>query len=231
MTAEAPPPPTDLPLLRASLARWILRLALAVAIAYGIHLFLNWSMDLARTLPPGPGLAMETALVALALLAYAALIAIPFVPGIEIGLSLIVMRGADIAVPVYLATVLGLSLAYLAGRLLPYPWLRRVLADLHMRRACALLDRLEPLSDQRRLVLLRRELPRRLGALAVNYRYLLLAGLVNLPGNVLIGGGGGICLVAGLTRLFRPRATLITIALAVLPFPLVVWIWGPGIFG
>lgn len=33
-------------------------------------------------------------------------------------------------------------------------------------------------------------------------RYVALAVLLNIPGNVVIGGGGGIAFAAGMTRLF-----------------------------
>lgn len=231
MRTPHPANPPDLPPLGASLLRMALRLIAAIALAYGVLQFLDWSMDLAKSLPPGTGLAMETTLIALALLIYALLIAIPFVPGIEIGITLVLLRGADIALAVYLATALGLTIAYLAGRLMPLTWLRRVLADLRLRRACAFLDRIAPMSDAHRVDLLRSALPSRFGNAAITYRYLLLAGLINLPGSGLIGGGGGICLAAGLTHLFRPRITLITIALAVIPFPLTVWLLGPTFLG
>jgi hypothetical protein len=55
------------------------------------------------------------------------------------------------------------------------------------------------------------------------YRYALIAMAVNLPGNALIGGGGSILFVAGLSRLFRPWAMAGTIALAVAPVPLMIW--------
>ena len=47
-----------------------------------------------------------------------------------------------------------------------------------------------------------------------------------MPGSGLIGGGGGICLLAGLTGVFAPRATFLTLALAVAPVPLLVWMTG-----
>ena len=229
MTVDPGPEPGPPPPLRGALLRTLLRLAAVVALAYGVHLALGWVMAWTETMPPTTGSALRIAILGAALIAYALLIAIPFVPGIEIGVSLILMRGAEVAVLVYLATVLGLALAYFAGRLMPYRWLYRLFEDLRLRRACRLLARIQPLSPDRRLALLRQRLPGWLGSWAVSYRYLLLAGLINLPGSMLIGGGGGICMVAGLTRLFKPRATVLTIALAVLPFPIAVWFWGPGL--
>lgn len=230
MAGDAPPPGAyPLPPLRASLWRTALRLLAILALAFAAHLLLDWVMGRTEALPPGSGLALRVTILGGVLVVYALLIAIPFVPGIEVGFSLIMMRGAEVVWPVYAATVLGLILAYLAGRFIPYRWLQRVFLDLRLTRASALIDALQPLSPDRRLALMRARLPGRLGNLAVGWRYLLLAGLINLPGSALIGGGGGICLLAGLTGLFRMRATVLTILLAVLPFPLAVWFWGPGV--
>jgi len=223
------PPGTELPPLRGAILRTGLRVVAVVAIAFAIHLFLNWVMLWTDTMETGTGLVLRLTILGAVLTAYAVLIAVPFVPGVEIGMSLILMRGAEVAVLVYLATVAGLLLAFMVGCLVPLPWLRRIFLDLRLTRAADVLTQMHSLSPAHRLALLRRALPRRLGALAVDYRYLLLALLINLPGSGLIGGGGGISMFAGLTGLFDKRATLITIALAVLPFPLFVWFWGPGL--
>lgn len=229
MRKDPGPDHPSLPPLRLSLLNTAMRLAGVVVFAFLMHLFLGWVMERTEAMAPGTGMVLRFAVFGGVLIAYALLIAVPFVPGIEIGMSLVLMRGAEVAPFVYIATVAGLMLAYFAGRRVPYRWLHRVFLDLRLTRACAMLDRAQPLAPAQRLALLRRSLPNWLGALAVDYRYLLLAGLINLPGSALIGGGGGICLLAGLTGLFRPRTTLITVALAVLPFPLVFWLWGPGL--
>jgi hypothetical protein len=51
------------------------------------------------------------------------------------------------------------------------------------------------------------------------YRYVVLALAVNTPCNSVIGGGGGIMLMAGLSGLFSPLAVFATMALAVSPVP------------
>jgi len=38
-----------------------------------------------------------------------------------------------------------------------------------------------------------------------------------------VGGGGGLLLLAGMSRLFRAGPVALTLALAVAPVPLVVW--------
>jgi uncharacterized membrane protein YdjX (TVP38/TMEM64 family) len=45
-------------------------------------------------------------------IAYVVLLAIPFVPGAELGFFLLLLFGADIAPIVYGATVIGMTLAY-----------------------------------------------------------------------------------------------------------------------
>ena len=51
---------------------------------------------------------------------------------------------------------------------------------------------------------------------------LVLAVLFNLPGNALIGGGGGIAMMAGMSRLYSFPAYLLLIAVAILPGPILV---------
>lgn len=56
----------------------------------------------------------------------------------------------------------------------------------------------------------------------LRHRYLALAVALNLPGNTLLGGGGGIALMAGLSGLYPMPAYLTTVAIAVAPVPLLV---------
>lgn len=203
--------------------RIALRVALVLAIAYGAHLLMNWVIEKADALGPSIGPQMMIGFVLLVLIAYALLIAVPFVPGIEIGLSLLVIRGPDVAFVVYLATVVGLMIAFCVGRFVPYSWLHRLFEDLHLKAASRMIERIAPLDRRERLELLRTGLPGWARPFAVDGRYLVLAGIINLPGNALLGGGGGICMVAGLSRLFGTTATALTIAIAVAPVPLAIW--------
>lgn len=59
-------------------------------------------------------------------------------------------------------------------------------------------------------------------SIAIRYRYVAIALAVNMPGNSLIGGGGGIMIIAGLSGVFTPLATFLTIMIAVSPVPLAV---------
>ncbi len=211
------PPPLPLGILRSAL-----RLIALVALAYALHRLIIWAepqLEASRYSWAMPGLTLAM------LLLYAVMIAIPFVPGIEIGLTLLMISGPDWALPVWIATTLGLGLALIVGCRVPYSWLHRGFLDLHLTGACSLLERIQPLSTAERVALLQSHLPARIGARFVQFRYLVLAVLINIPGNSVIGGGGGIALLAGLSGLFRLPMALLTVALATSPVPLMVWLF------
>jgi len=161
---------------------------------------------------------------------YCILLAVPFVPGAEIGIGLMVMLGPRIALLVYLCTVAGLSLAFLFGRLIPLSVLANFSQDVKLERTSRLLREIEPMSKQQRLALLVNRAPKRFVPLLLRYRYLALAVALNIPGNYLIGGGGGIGLFAGVSRLYSVSGYLLTIALSVAPVPLAVFFFGTHLF-
>lgn len=204
--------------------RTLWRLVVIAAFVLAIVQLSGWIMEQTKS---ADGLSMAGfGVIALILLAYAALIAVPFVPGVEIGVGLMLVLGAPIAPFVYLATVMGLMAAFVAGKVLPYATLHRLLIDLRLRAACRLLERIEALTPAARLALLHNTLPRWLAPLATRYRYVTLGMLINLPGNSLLGGGGGLSLLAGLSRLYSVPVVALTFALATAPVPLLVWLTG-----
>ncbi|WP_227445379.1 hypothetical protein [Cognatishimia sp. F0-27] len=152
--------------------------------------------------------------------AYIGLLALPFVPGAEIGIAMLAAFGPSIAPLIYIATVASMMLAFTIGRFLPIGALERLLSLLHMTRAAALVARVAPLSGEARLAMLLDGHSKRAVSLGLRYRYIALALAVNTPGNSLIGGGGGIMMIAGLSGIFSPVATFLTIILAVSPVPL-----------
>ena len=154
--------------------------------------------------------------------AYVGLLALPFVPGAEIGLAMLAAFGASIAPLIYVATVASMMLAYTVGRFLPIRALERLLSFLRMRRAAALVTRVARLSPEGRLAMLLDGQSPRAIKLGLRYRYIAIALAVNTPGNSIIGGGGGIMMMAGLSGIFTPIATFLTILLAVSPVPLAV---------
>lgn len=205
--------------------RNLLRLALIAATIYALHLLIGWAT---AKLEASGNMPLMIGLIAALLIVYALLMALPFAPGIEIGVSLLLLRGAEVAPFVYAATVAGLSLAFLVGRYIPYAWLQATFDDLGLVRAGQLLARVAPLDREARLAVLAERVPRVAHPIVGRGRYLLLAGLLNLPGNVLLGGGGGLAFIAGLSRLYGTTATLAVMALGVLPVPLWVWLYGTG---
>jgi len=158
--------------------------------------------------------------------AYAVLIAVPFVPGVEIGLTLIGMFGPRIVFLVYVTTLGGLAIAFTAGRLIPLTGLIRLLRDLQFQRASRLLEIIEPMDGADRLAFMVSKAPNRLLPFLLRHRYFALAIVINLPGNIVIGGGGGIALMAGVSRLYSVPGFLATIVLAVAPVPLAILLYG-----
>jgi hypothetical protein len=157
---------------------------------------------------------------------YSVLLAVPFVPGAEIGVALMAMLGPRIALLIYLCTLTGLSASFVLGRLIPLRALIRLAGDLKLERTRRLLEDIEPLDKKARLNLMIQRAPKRLVPMLLRYRYLALAAALNIPGNYIIGGGGGIALFAGASRLFSVSGFLITIILAVAPVPIAVMIFG-----
>jgi hypothetical protein len=204
--------------------RAIVQLSALVLVVWALHSFIDRTLT-QMSLRDDGDMIMIGVLVLL-VLAYAFMIAIPFVPGIEIGMSLLALRGLEIAPFLYLATVSGLMLAYGMGQWLSHDWLAARCRDLRLSRIADMLEQARDLSPKERLAQLEARLPAGLARHAIRWRYLLLALLVNLPGSGVIGGGGGISLMAGVSRMYRPWPTLLTFALAVAPVPLLVWSLG-----
>lgn len=208
----------------------IVQIALRVAILLLAIVFATWFGSVIKdqlnlTVMPANEIAVHRMIMA-ATAAFVILLAIPFVPGAEIGLTMLTVFGAAIAPLVYGATVLALVLAFLIGRLLPVRWLIGGLNALRMTRAAASLEETLRLPQDARLERMMAGGSPRLVRLAVRYRYLALILAINLPGNVVIGGGGGIAMMAGASRLFAPLPFVLSVMIAVSPVPVVVSVFG-----
>jgi hypothetical protein len=160
------------------------------------------------------------------MIAYAILMAIPFVPGAEIGFAAMMILGPKIVPLVYLCTLASLSLSFLVGRFIPEKALIKFLHDLHLRKASQWLIDLESLNAKQRLNLILSRSPKKLIPVLLKYRYVALLVAINMPGNIVIGGGGGIALMAGISRLFSVPLYLLTIAIAISPFPILLVLFG-----
>lgn len=207
-------------------AKLILRFALLI----GFILLATWGAGhvkeaLGLEIRPGNEQQVHRLIMAGAV-AYIGLLAIPFVPGAEIGIAMLTAFGPRIAPLIYVCTVAAMMLAFTVGRYLPADRLESLLRALRMRRAAALVAQLAALPPDERLAFLMGERPNSVRALGLRYRYVALALAVNIPGNSIIGGGGGIMVMAGLSGIFSPVATFVTVAIAVSPVPLAVLFFG-----
>ena len=114
------------------------KLASGVLLFLGILLFLNYGVArlsdlLAFQIWPSD-VDMAVFIVFGSAVLYVVLMALPFMPGIEIGLMLMAMLGVGGIVLVYLCTVLALSLSFLAGRLFPPHYVARALGWMRLER-------------------------------------------------------------------------------------------------
>jgi hypothetical protein len=179
--------------------RALFKVSLLLILIIGGNLVSHWITGLLKfeILPSNENFVHR--LIMIAAVVYAVLLAIPFVPGVEIGLALIGMLGPPIVFLVYVSTVVGLSLAYAAGQLISLGGLIRLLDEFSLHRVNRLLKTVEPMSKNERLDFLVAKAPRRFVPFLLRHRYLALAAMFNLPGNFLVGGGGGIAMIAGVS--------------------------------
>jgi hypothetical protein len=213
---------TDHTTARSAVLRTILRILFIALVVISLHKMMSWTLSVAELDQNGP---LMVGLVFIILAAYIILISIPFVPGIEIALSLMMLRGPEVVIWVYIATVLGLFLSFLAGQYLSYKYLHKIFHDLQMKRACQLIENIQPLSKIDRLNIIKDKLPILVRPFIVEGRYAAVAAILNIPGNALIGGGGGILLIAGLSRIFSTFGMLLTLIIAVAPVPIAILVF------
>ena len=165
-------------------------------------------------------------LIMIAITAYILLTMLPFVPGVEIGLGMMVMFGPKIAPLVYGSTVIALALSFLIGRLVPQQSVIDIFEALRLKRTAGLLRQLYPLNADERLQFMLNNQSSRIVPFLLRHRYIALMVAINLPGNAIIGGGGGISLVSGFSHIFSFPRFLIAVALAVAPVPLMAMVTG-----
>ena len=166
------------------------------------------------------------AMVWAALLSYVLAMALPFVPGIEIGLVLMMVLGDEGIVLVYAATQIALLLSFTLGRWVPVHWAGAAFRWLGLERAARLLQAMESIPPTERAAVLARRVPGRWGATLARHYGVALALLLNLPGNAVIGGAGGIGLIAGMSRAIPLVRYLALVAVATTPVPLFLLLRG-----
>lgn len=126
---------------------------------------------------------------------YALALAVPFLPAVELGWMVMAAFGPLGIISIWLATPLGLLIAFSLGY-----WMRDwpVLTRLRQRFQQQVGEAEEQKATLRTRLLLYA------GHHMAAHPSITLAILINLPGNWIIGGGGGIGMVAGASGLYRP---------------------------
>jgi len=142
-------------------------------------------------------------------LIYSLILMMPFMPGIEIGVMIMLLFGQAGIIGAWLATIVGLSLAFLLGgyfkRSAPIQKLLTNLTQLS-----------QPVSQPSR----RQQCTTFALSLMASHPYISVALLINIPGNALLGGGGGIALCAGALSTMKVHRFALTVGLAssLIPF-------------
>lgn len=204
----------------------VIKLGVFLAVLIAANQAGNWIMgELGLTLRPSNEVYFHRLLMT-ALLIYMLLMALPFVPGVEIGMMIMALFGAKIVPLVYLATVVALIIAFVAGRYIPQRFVLELLEALHLPHARALAQRVESLGSTERVDFLLQGTSSRWVPFLLRHRHMAVAVALNVPGNAVIGGGGGISLAAGFSGLFSLPAYALTISLAVAPLPIAMWLTG-----
>lgn len=157
---------------------------------------------------------------------YICLMATPFLPGIEIGLLLMIVLGPKGAVLVYFCTMIALTLSFGLGRVFPPNLLADFLGWLHLSRVENMLREFGATPPEQRLHFIAGNTSRQTVKTLLKRRYLVLAVLLNLPGNAVIGGAGGIAMLAGMSRLYAFPKYLLLVAAAILPGPVLITLSG-----
>lgn len=133
----------------------------------------------------------------LALLVYAILLALPYFPSVEIGFAIMVIFGKPGITFAYAATLIGLLVAFLIGKLIQkHGLVNHVFYRVWKSEFTTKLASKSP--------------------------FLALIMLINLPGNIVLGGGGGIALNYGMTKQLNILTFTLAIAIGVAPLPLLM---------
>lgn len=203
-----------------------IRILIVLAVIAGLNIFGTWlGHQINFQLFPRHDTMLHN-LVMLAVAVYIVLMATPFMPGIEVGLAVMLLLGYKSALLIYLSTIIALCISYAVGRYFPLRIVHKFLRWLFLYKASDLVKQLEPLNQNERLELLNKKAPRKIAPFLLKHRYLTIAATLNLPGNALLGGGGGIGLVVGMSRVIPFYKYFLVVIASVLPIPLCVYLKG-----
>lgn len=213
----------------ATISRWlrvIIIILIYASLLVGGHWGSGWLIDLVGDNIGTNFQEHETHVMIGGVALFSILMAIPFMPGIEISLALIAVFGPKVAVAVYVATVAALMFSWLIGKTLPISLIISFFRMLGLRRAMEMTQKLQSLHAGQRFEILTNRLPKRGIPVLLRHRYIAIILALNIPGNAVIGGGSGIALLAGMSGLFTFLPFLFSLSLAALPIPLFVILTG-----
>ncbi|WP_341368306.1 hypothetical protein [Yoonia sp. BS5-3] len=199
-------------------ARLLALIAMGIAAFWAMHLLFAWTEG------QGDALQLPARLAVLAL--YALLIGVPFLPSFQVSMAFMILQGPEQVWWIYGATVTGFYIPFLAGWLIPPRFLIRMLHNCGLHKIAALVEDTYALPMGARLDLMREMAPNWIKPLVNKWRYAAFFVALNFPGNVVIGGAGGILLVAGMSRVFAPLAILGIICFCLSTIPIVVTVTG-----
>lgn len=142
-----------------------------------------------------------TLILVLASIIYAILLAVPYFPGIEVGLAIMIIFGVKGVIFAYVATVVGLFIAFLfGGGIKGNRLLNNKLSNIIVSETTHKLSNYSPIF-----------------ALII---------LLNMPGNIVLGGGGGIAMSYGYYKKLSPLTFLFSLIIATSPIPLLIGVLG-----
>jgi len=203
-----------------------IKISIVLAFIVGLNIFGTWlGHQVNFQLFPRHDTMLHT-FVIIAIAIYVLLMATPFMPGIEVGMAVMLLLGYKSASLIYLSTLIALSISYAVGRYFPLKLIHKFLKWLYLFKASELVNQLEPLNQNERLGLLYKKAPKKFAPFLLKHRYLTIGAILNLPGNALVGGGGGIGLVVGMSRVVPFYKYFLVVVVSVLPVPLCVYLKG-----
>ncbi len=113
---------------------------------------------------------------------YVAPMATPFLPGIELGLALMILPGPKGILVTTICTLVARTMSFGLGRLIPAHVLVSFLSWLHLTRAAALVRSFDGIPPEERLQYLAERSAKRAVPILMRHRYLFLTLLLKLPG-------------------------------------------------
>lgn len=155
-------------------------------------------------------------------LIYLVCMILPFMPAIELGVVLLAMLDIQGVILLYGITVIALSISYTIGRLIPVQVLKRLFQYLHFYKASDLLSPGGERDEKEQINLFLEHAPKRFIPFLLRHRYGVFGVVINTPGNIILGGAGGIAMMSGVSHLFNFKTFVFTVLVAVSPLPLFV---------